>query len=152
MSELSPKIHSDIVAAYGDILNPNWKFVALRHSLHPYKELLDELSDAYSIVNTTDIQYDWALTLSLRRPGTQIGLRLSYVGPYALITDSTGHILDPLLFKRDSELKGLSELLGRHGVQLLDSSQVKEQLPFGQDRTLTSLYAILFSDDEADRL
>ena len=56
----------------------------------PYRPLRERLARSWSLEDLTDIQYDLGWSWWLRIDSRVLNLRLSFVGPYAVLLDGTG--------------------------------------------------------------
>jgi len=142
------QIEGDIVSAYGSISKPNWSFVEKRHASDPYRHVRSELSKIAQVQETTDLNDDVSLALSIScTGGFGLCLRLSLVGPYACVARADGVFLHP------DELAGVPA--GREIIRILKASDImvipprelEHEISFGCDEL--PLYAVLFSTDEA---
>lgn len=75
---------------YGHGADPDRRNIALVFGERPYDQLLPMLQRVGSVVDTTDINEDVSFAWAIEIGGDTWLIRLSMVGPYALVTDPVG--------------------------------------------------------------
>lgn len=138
--------------AYGDLNNPRRSFAldCLRRA--PYKAVFAQLAQNVPAVDGTDINSDVCFTYILEWSPVLI-VKLSMVGPYAVILSFGGNGLDvsaELHFPGEGGEQGaclrvVGEVLAEHGFVLPSRSHLEHPVPMSIDgHSSASLYAALF--------
>lgn len=89
--------------AYGAADHPRREFVRAAVSANPYRSLVSELAATLPVVDDTDINDDSCFVYLLRRGPTALILRLSMVGPYALVAADVPDVGVTLLESADAQ-------------------------------------------------
>lgn len=138
-----------ISEAYESWSSPKYYFVEKRLAEGLYNGLIQSLSERLSVSNTTDPNDDVAICLFLEDGSIALGLKLSLVGPWAVITDPSGGIYALNEVASNGYLAHLRDELAGFGVEVLGQDDVIKKVEFGA--TERTLYEILFSADEPPR-
>ncbi len=91
MKASKTEIDSAILKAYGSYDNPDLSFINKAFTKKPYQELIEKLSDQYSIKDYTDLNYDRSFDYDLSKGDHGYGLKLSMVGKFALLFKLNEH-------------------------------------------------------------
>jgi hypothetical protein len=105
----------------------------------PYSPLRDRLSLTWQVEDLTDFQYDLGWSWWLRRSNTVRNLRLSFVGPYAVVLDAEGREIDS-----DNELISAIQV---DGFIVLPSEELMAPVEIWSPEYTGSLYEFLFEFD-----
>lgn len=139
---MDESILTDLKSAYGSLRNPRWHFVRKRFDKQPYQETNFRLVRQYTVTDTTDLNTDTSLCLTVCE--LNLTIRLSLVGRYACVHDDTGAFLSKVeLASLDPEL---SAIIDESDIQYLDAEVLIQTVVFGEEET--TLFKLLFSDDE----
>lgn len=152
MGELAA-FHESIIRSYGSTTNPNWSFVNDIVSRDPYGGVAEELARFGEVEDDTDVNCDVSFTYLVRRPQRPISVRLSMVGPYALVlvvtSDDPDAPLDVVAAVDDADSadeRAIVELLDGQGFTVLSSQTLERSIPFSLDgEQFAPLYRALFS-------
>ncbi|MCP5020836.1 MAG: hypothetical protein GY930_03580 [bacterium] len=143
-------IHTAICDSYGSFEVPRLSGLHKKYRNQPYLSLVQELGEFGEVQETTDLNDDVAVVLSISSPGSTFGIRLSLIGPFAVVSAAEGVLLNYFKYSGLSWAQPLLELLTSHGVHVIRREELVERVPFGESEV--SLYEILFSSDEVDLL
>jgi hypothetical protein len=105
----------------------------------PYRPLRDRLENTWEFEDLTDFQYDLGWSWWLHRGDIVRNLRLSFVGPYALILDANGTNTIS-----DAELTGTVQ---SDGFVILASEELMTPVEIWAPDYAGSLYEFLFEFD-----
>jgi len=147
------RLAADLRQAYGSPTTPNWSFVSEALRRRPYQPLVDELAAIVSVEENTDPNDDVSFSFVLGLGESAWSLRLSMIGPYALLLrahPSVVEFLPPEPDERSATERRIVELLASHGVQLLDRDLLEEPVDFAvtdSEADQPRLYQALFSDE-----
>lgn len=135
------KLKTDVDSAYGEGELRNYRFASKRYSLAPYSKLIAKLKSEYEIVETTDLNDDVSVCLSLG----VCCLRLSLVGRYAAISLANSQFLSEQ--NAPTELDVVLRLLFEHNVSLIGPDNLLQTILLVEGPI--SVFELLFSSDEA---
>ena len=116
-------------SAYQDLRRPRRGFVSTAFRERPYQDLVSELEIALGteVVDDTDINSDVCFSFQIGSGGP-ILLRLSMVGPYAMVQVDRGSgeagIIASLADCRSDLERSLVTVLTRHGILLLSPDRL----------------------------
>jgi hypothetical protein len=143
-----------VVRAYGSLTTPNWAFVNDAVSRDPYGELARELVGFGDVADDTDVNYDVSFTYIVRRPRRPIVVRLSMVGPYALVLAVADDLDAPTTVIATADDTGslgeraVVEFLAHKGFTLLDRETLERPIRFTiDDAQVVPLHRVLFSSE-----
>lgn len=74
-----------IMSAYGSLFKPTYWFMSRVVAERPYDALIDSIRSQFEVEDDTDVNYDRSFTYVLQRQRCRWALRLSMVGPYAVV-------------------------------------------------------------------
>lgn len=142
------QVEKDIQDAYGSTVSPSWSFVEPRYSKTPYANLVDQLSVFDSAQESTDLNNDVSVVLSIDLDGDiGVTLRLSLVGRYACIADSHGRFLSLDELNEGGLARNIVEILKSENIIFVNPEALTKTIVFAKDTA--TIYEILFSCDEA---
>ena len=139
-------LYNDIINAFGSFDQPDWSFVEKRYARNPYGILIIGMSHIAQVEETTDVNDDWSVVLSLTIDGEGLCVRLSLVGKYACVSDSEGVFLSAEDLTNQRSGSKVCRLLKEKHVELLEVDTLRMKIKFGNEQL--TLYEILFSSDE----
>jgi hypothetical protein len=147
-------IRNAILARYGSLSEPRFHFVRAALEAHAYRALVDELRSSFDITEETDTNNDVSFSLVLRKDGGALGLRLSMVGPYAVLLRlppaGSWEVVDGAAKTTDAE-RSILDAVRRFGIEPLDQATLS--LPIALDMGDTEpdqcrFYQALFTDND----
>lgn len=120
-------IQRDILAAYGDLQSPSFSFAQERRGQHWHASIVRAVLEHFDGEGVTTLDDEVCLSLLVRPHGTKQScwlVRLSLVGPYALVTRVTGHAEDWLVSEDDADdhERELILLVKEGGLRLIAAS------------------------------
>jgi hypothetical protein len=128
-----------LIRYFGDAALPDYSASVGVVSRQPYQPLRDRLAANWHLHDSTDLQYDlgWSWWLDI---GTQVvNLRLSFVGPYAVLLDRSG----TSTIKSDE----VARLVEDEGFAVLTREQLEMPVAVWSPECNGSLYEFLFEFD-----
>lgn len=130
-------IEEMVVRYFGSSALPDYSRTPELLTREPYNAVREQLSTLSPVVDLTDINRDLGFVYVLDRPNGPT-VRLSVVGPFAVVTDEDGAVVPP---------EDVSTLLVAEGFQLLDERtlELPVRLWSGFERPL---YEFVFEFDE----
>lgn len=147
MEEILQRLH----AAYKSFDNPEFFFVGSALDNNPYQDLVQEIRQWFEVEEDTDPNDDVSFGYLLSQGEQQWVLRLSMVGPFAVL-DRIGpsnqvDVIGPtqqLLSPAEDRLVGL---VSSAGIRLLDKREMETTVPLHLDGIDgdTRLYQALFT-------
>jgi hypothetical protein len=145
-----------IVRSYGSVERPNWSFVNDVVSRNPYDGLTEELARFGHLEDDTDVNCDVSFTYLVRRRQRPISVRLSMVGPYALLlvatSDHPDGPLDVISTVDDAgsqDERAIVELLDQQGFKVMSGETLERTIRFSlNNEQVAPLYRALFSFEE----
>ncbi len=148
------QIHQDILKAYGSLTEPTFWFVQAALEKQPYREIIARLGAMFAMDDEdTDPNYDVSFGLIIRPPGSLLVLRLSMVGPYAVLmcsSNSASHVVEPANTNTENERRILG-LLHEYGIDALDRATLEEPVSLLLSDTSTEncrVFQALFTDTD----
>lgn len=144
-----------VVRAYGSLTTPSRAFVNDAVSRDPHSELARELARFGDVTDDTDANCDVSFTYIVRRPPRPIVVRLSMIGPYALVLAVAGDNPDapPTVIATPDDTasqdeRAVIELLAHKGFTLLDRETLERPIRFTMDDAqVVPLHRVLFSPE-----
>lgn len=151
MGELSA-FRECIVRAYGSPGEPDWGFVRGVVARNPYGPLFDELALRFTVTDDTDVNCDVSFTFLITGKRV-LSLKLSMVGPYAVVLAVTGtdpdaplKVIARLEDCADDDERALFQLVTRHGFRILTTDELETSTRFKlEDTDIVPLYRALFA-------
>lgn len=155
MMQQSKPISELIRLTYGSLESPDFSFVADAVARRPHEELARELSHHFEVSEDTDPNDDVSFVYQLRRGGSTWILRVSMVGPYAILlrlveNGGADVISDDTAPRSESETDLLKRLSSRQ-LQVLDRDTLLQPVPlmlFNTAPENTRIYQALFCDSD----
>ena len=108
-------------------------------SRRPYQPLRERLMVRWSLEDLTDVQYDLGWSWWLSADVQVVNLRLSFVGPFAVLLDSSGTAM-----VRDDDVLALVQ---EEGFVVLTPAQLKVPVETWSPECSGELYEFLFEFD-----
>ena len=145
-------IRKAILDKYGSLSDPRFHFVRATLEADPFRPLIDELRASFEVSEHTEPNVDVSFALVLRADGRVFPLRLSMIGPYAVLLRpppaGSWEVIDPAAKTTESERRIL-DTVRRFGIEPLDQTTLS--LPIGLNMGDTEpdrcrLYQALFVD------
>jgi len=134
-----------IEKSYGSLEHPNWSFVSRQMENGIYDALTKKLEEIGPVQETTDLNDDCSRCFSVTSGSESLVLRLSLVGKFACVHDSSGRFFSVPDLLNSAMGEEVSQLLKSSDVELIVETSLRIEIEFGgQKRTL---YELLFSTD-----
>jgi hypothetical protein len=105
----------------------------------PYLPLRTRLATLWSLLDLTDYNSDLGFVYVLGDHPARLTVRLSIVGPYAVLLDESGHVVQPL---------DVSEVVRTAGFVLLGQEVLELQVDIWGPEFGGSVYEFLFEFDQ----
>lgn len=145
---LNDDLLGDIRDAYGSLSSPRWDFVEQHYVKHPYTPLIERLAKVGTAQETTDLNDDVSIALFVDFGCDEgVTVRLSLVGKYGCVSDTSGAFLRRYEMGDDTKLRKVVQLLDESGIAILDPEVLAHRIQFGENAA--TIYQVLFSADEA---
>jgi hypothetical protein len=151
MDEILARIRS----AYGSLDQPEFHFVGRALNERPYNALIQQLEGAFSVEHDTDPNDDVSFVYLLSADGRRWMLRLSMVGPYALLLRLHEDHLVEVISPREPSSDALEEqvfiLLSGNGIRVLAKDELMRRVPlrlFNARPGNVRIYHALFEDTD----
>jgi len=153
------EILTAIEHAYGSCDHPTYFFTwHPLFSMRLYKDLITAISEEFEVVEDCDWEFDRGGVCYYITKGVDAWqLRISLVGPYALLMRTSDHIdpdevvsqTSPILYHDD---RRLLELISIHGVRVLSTAELNYQIPLrlSVDGSNACLFHALFAYEITD--
>jgi hypothetical protein len=132
-------IQEMVLRYFGEAAIPDYSSTPRIIARDPYRPVRESLSARFNVVDYTDVNVDLGLVLALEGREDEATVRLSVVGPFALITNSAGHVISP---------PDLTGPLRDEGFQFLDRETLELPVTYWAPETEASLYDFIFEFDE----
>jgi hypothetical protein len=114
------QLRERILVVYGSLATPRFDFRHRVHERHPYRALESALARTFEVRDDADLDADNGTILILTGQTTRWSLYLSFLGPYATVTeireDNTCRVVDA---PTEAESEILFGSLRDHGVVVL---------------------------------
>lgn len=127
-----------LVRYFGSGATPDYSATLSIHARDPYRPLRERLSSIVNIGDSTDLNCDLGASWWFMRGAVAFNLRLSYVGPFALLIQHPGQLPD-----HDVVL----DEVRAHGFVALPMHVVDESVQIWEPESVGSLYEFLFEFD-----
>ena len=128
-----------VIRYFGDGEVPNYGRTPPILLRDPYRPVRDEFASSWTVLDYTsfdsDLGFVWAIVGHSNTPT----VRLSVVGPYALVTSPEGEVIRP---------PDLIEIIERQGFVLLERELLEEDVALWEPGYQVSLYELIFEFDE----
>jgi hypothetical protein len=132
-------IQEMVLRFFGEATLPDYSSTPDILARDPYRKVRNSLSSRFDLVEFTDVNVDLGIVLALGNHKDQATVRLSVVGPFALITNSAGQVILP---------RDLTRLLRDEGFQFLDRKTLELPVPYWSPEVEVYLYECIFEFDE----
>lgn len=146
------KILQDIKIAYGSYETPSYDFVIKKYEEDPYKDLINDISKIFYVIDSTDINDDVSFNYQIRYGEKEWHLAISMVGQYAIfyriVKEEFANYLDSYKVLLDEEKK-IIYLLDNFGLQILTEQILKYTIDFNMpnnENSKVTIYQCLFSE------
>jgi hypothetical protein len=152
-STRTERIRRQIEHVYGRLDEPFFGFTWSALEIRPYEELAARLAARFQAQDDTEVNDDVSFGLCLRLPDGPRVLRLSMVGPYALLlrtAQAPAVVVEPGLAGSDEERELVGQLVQR-GLELLDRTTLDARVPLALAKTPPEecrFYQALFVDSD----
>ncbi|WP_104978086.1 hypothetical protein [Sorangium cellulosum] len=147
-----------IIDKYKSLENPDFHWVAKEYKRKPYRELEEHLAGRFSVEDVTNLTNDVSCVLAISPEGDEVRwtLKLSLVGPYAVLLRETGARAWDVYVHSESDARSEDErwILGaceQHGIEMLKLDVLKTPIGlrlFDTDPERVRIYQALFSDTD----
>jgi len=148
-----------LLSKYRSLETPNFEWVQVAYQEDPTKTIRERLAHSFDISEFTDLNNDVSVGYELYEPGGTIpkwALRLSMVGPYAMLVRNTPNapnrmLVDGLDDCQDPSEKLVAAVLDESGLELLDREALSTPVPlrlFVTEPHHVRMYQALFTDTE----
>lgn len=151
IDEVVDKIH----LAYTSLENPDFSFVSRSIAQNPYADAVHQLSNLFEVEEDTDPNCDVSFKYILTRAAATLVLRLSMVGPYAILLrideDGETKLLSEDTASLSDEEKGVREILAKGGLSLLDHELLTQPVPLtprDPEDDVICIYQALFTETD----
>ncbi|KYF97203.1 hypothetical protein BE20_39475 [Sorangium cellulosum] len=147
-----------IMAKYRSLENPDFRWVVEEYERKPYRELERRLVSRFSIEDITDLNNDVSCVFAISPEGSEARwtLKLSLVGPYAVLLRETGArgwdvYVQGEADARSEDERWILEACRQHAIEVLRLDVLKTPIGlrlFDTDPENVRLYQALFSDND----
>ncbi|WP_437480734.1 hypothetical protein WME75_36180 [Sorangium sp. So ce1014] len=147
-----------IVDKYKSLESPDFHWVIKEHERKPYRGLEQCLMSRFSVEDITDLNNDVScvLAISPEGSGVQWTLKISLVGPYAVLLRETGARGWDVYVQAESDARSedeywILEACRQHAIEVLRLDVLKTPIGlrlFDTDPERVRLYQALFSDND----
>ncbi|MFY0577710.1 hypothetical protein ACN28S_28415 [Cystobacter fuscus] len=145
-----------IRSVYGSFENPDFHFVSEALRQRPYKQIASHLERMFKTEEDTDANDDVSFGYILRGHGQQEWvLRLSMVGPYAVVLRLSGNgsaeVVSPGAPTLEEQALKLLQVLSAQGIQVLSQDELMRPVTlslYNTDPGNVRIYQALFSDTD----
>ena len=138
MSGAPPAMIELIVRYFGQGAWPDYSRTPAIIERDPYRRVRARLAERWRLEDLTDHNDDLGNEWWLQGDDGEWGVRLSFVGPYAIIVDSSGHAVEPL---------PVVEILDDAGFQLLGEELLSSPVTIWSPEWEAPLWELLFEFD-----
>lgn len=137
---------------YGSMDEPNWGFVATAIKEKPYRQFIASLEDLGEISEDTDENDDVSFGYYIKTGAQLHSLRLSMVGPYAMLIQARpGALVSGAGVCLSTQCAELCERLANAGITLLDAADLTRSIPLRlEDGTACTVFRALFIDTDVE--
>jgi hypothetical protein len=146
---------SQIRSQYGSLETPNFSFVNEAISGRPYEEVIAEIGKYFTVEEDTDPNNDVSFGYFIVRNRQQWILRLSMIGPYAMLLRQNGvekyQVLSTTLEDLTGFEKQIIEVISEKGINLLDREAMSKPIAirlFNTKEENARVYQALFTDSD----
>ncbi|MGK3985801.1 hypothetical protein WME99_22330 [Sorangium sp. So ce136] len=147
-----------ILEKYKSLENPDCHWVVKEYERNPYRGLEQYMMSRFSVEDITDLNNDVSCVLAISPEGSvaQWTLKISLVGPYAVLLRETGargwdvYVQDESDVRSEDE-RWILEACRQHDVEVLRLDVLKMPIGlrlFDTDPENVRLYQALFSDND----
>lgn len=154
MNRDAASIRKAIFAKYGSLSKPRFDFVRAALEADAHRALLDELRCSFEVTEWTDANIDVSFSLALRTDGRIFPLRLSMVGPYAVLLRpppaGNWQVIDQASKATEAERRIL-DVVRRFGIEPLDQATLSLPIALNMGNTEPErcrFYQALFTDND----
>jgi hypothetical protein len=145
-----------IRSVYGSFENPDFHFASEALRRRPYEQVVSQLERIFKAEEDTDVNDDVSFGYVLRSHGQREWvLRLSMVGPYAVVLRLSGNgpaeVVSPGAPTLEEQELKLLQVLSAQGIQVLSQDELMRPVPLSLYNTNPGnvrIYQALFSDTD----
>lgn len=142
------QIFHDILNAYGDLKKTNFHFVMESYNSLKYQSILHDIYSLFKVIDNTDLNYDFCISLQFEYYNKPSFLYLSLVSTYAFLyyENKVINCIDTMYH----EFSDLINILFSYGFILLNKNELLYEFdidtsPFNVENQKASVLALLFS-------
>ena len=142
------QIFHDILNAYGDLKKTNFHFVMESYNSLKYQSILHDIYSLFKVIDNTDLNYDFCISLQFEHYNKPSFLYLSLVSTYAFLyyENKVINCIDTMYH----EFSDLINILFSYGFILLNKNELLYEFdidtsPFNVENQKASVLALLFS-------
>jgi hypothetical protein len=139
MSHIPDALVELLYRYYGTAELPDFSGSVAVVERNPFQRLRKRLEETWGLLDATEVQYDLGWSWWLRKEDRPLNLRLSFVGPYALLLDATNTTL-----VEDDEIV---KLVREEGFAFLSVDELACPVELWSPEYVGSLYEFLFEFD-----
>ncbi|WP_437587638.1 hypothetical protein [Sorangium sp. So ce1000] len=147
-----------ILARYNSLEEPDFHWVAEEYERKPYRELEKRLMSRFLVEDITDLNNDVSCVFAISSEGAGVRwtLKMSLVGPYAVLLRETGARGWDVYVQGESDARSedecwILEVCRQHAVEVLRLDILKAPIGlrlFDTEPENVRLYQALFSDND----
>jgi len=141
--------------SYKSLQSPDFSFVRDTIAKRPYEKILRQISTHFQVEEDTDPNDDMSFGYVLTKGGERWVLRISMLGPYAVLLrlhQTAGiEVIAPRVQVSSRAEKALITTLADHSIRLLDRDTLLILVPmrlFNAEPENTRVYQALFTDTD----
>lgn len=138
MSELPGVLVELMSRHFGLAAQPTYGKTLAIFDRDPYRDLRESLALSWEVEDSSDPQYDLGPQWWMIRPTGNLGLRLSYVGPYYLLLDEAYQMV---------QCQEIEELVAKAGFYLLEKEVLETPVRIWEPEVEGFAYEFLFEFD-----
>ena len=142
------QIFHDILNAYGNSKKPNFHFVMDSYNSLKYQSILHDIYSLFKVIDNTDLNYDFCISLQFEHYNKPSFLYLSLVSTYAFLyyENKVINCIDSMYH----EFSDLINILFSYGFILLNKNELLYEFdidtsPFNVENQKALVLALLFS-------
>lgn len=138
VSQLPDAMRELLLRYFGVAALPSFALTPSVFADRPYQNLRDRITEKWALDDLTDLNYDLGWQWWIHTAPAGVLLRLSFVGPYAVMVDRNGKV---------SNEDSLEEMVRDAGFTLLCQSELEVRVDIWSPELEGSVYEFLFEFD-----